>query len=49
LKEIKVDCLDVPSIDLPEGWSCIKTKGPRPFVTGAILRHPKGFSSHLGF
>lgn len=43
MKEIKVDCLDVPSIDLPEGWSCIKTKGPRPFVTGAILKHPKGF------
>jgi hypothetical protein len=43
LKETKVDCLDVPSIDLPEGWSCVKTEGLGPFVTRAILRHPKGF------
>jgi hypothetical protein len=42
LKETKVDCLDIPSINLPEEWSCIKTEGPGPFVTRAILRHPKG-------
>ena len=43
MKETKVDCLDVPSIDLPEGWSCVKTEVLGPFVTRAILRHPKGF------
>ncbi len=41
-KEIKVECSDIPSIDLPEGWLCIKTEGPGPFVTRAILRHPEG-------
>ena len=46
MKETKVDCSNIPSIDLPEGWSCIKTEGPGPFVTKAILRHPKGAQVH---
>jgi len=42
LKETKVSCSEISSLNLPEGWSCIKTEGPGPFVTRAILRHPKG-------
>jgi hypothetical protein len=42
LKETKVSCSDISSLNLPEGWSCIKTEGPGHFVTRAILRHPKG-------
>ena len=42
MKEKKVDCADIPSLNLPEGWSCIKTEGPGPFVTKAILRYPTG-------
>jgi len=42
LKKTKEDCVDIPSLNLPKGWSCIKTEGPGPFVTKAILRHPKG-------
>lgn len=42
LKEIKKDCSDIPSIDLPDGWLCIKTEGYGPFVTRAILRHING-------
>ncbi len=32
----------IPSLDIPEDWSCLKTVGPGPFVTKAIMRHPKG-------
>ena len=32
----------IPSLDLPEDWSCVKTVGPGPFITKAIMRHPKG-------
>ncbi len=32
----------IPSLDLPEGWSCLKTTGPGPFVTKAVMSHPKG-------
>jgi hypothetical protein len=32
----------IPSLDLPEDWSCLKTTGPGPFVTKAIMSHPKG-------
>jgi len=46
LKETKVDCSDIPSLTLPEGWSCIKTEGPGPFVTKAILKHPTGSQVH---
>jgi hypothetical protein len=46
LKENKVDCTDIPSLTLPEGWSCIKTEGPGPFVTKAILMHPLGSRVH---
>ncbi len=35
----------IPSLDLPEDWSCLKTTGPGPFVTKAIMSHPKG--SHV--
>jgi hypothetical protein len=35
----------IPSLDLPEDWSCVKTTGPGPFVTKAIMSHPKG--SHV--
>jgi hypothetical protein len=42
LKETKVSCSEISSLNLPRGWSCIKTEGPGPFVTRAILRHPKG-------
>ena len=42
MKETKVSCSEISSLNLPEGWSCIKTEGPGPFVTRAILRHPKG-------
>ena len=42
LKETKINCSDIPSLTLPEGWSCIKTEGLGPFVTKAILKHPAG-------
>jgi hypothetical protein len=32
----------IPSLDLPEDWACLKTTGPGPFVTKAIMSHPKG-------
>ncbi len=32
----------IPSLDLPDEWSCLKTVGPGPFVTKAIMSHPKG-------
>jgi hypothetical protein len=32
----------IPSLDLPDDWSCLKTVGPGPFVTKAIMNHPKG-------
>jgi hypothetical protein len=35
----------IPSLDLPEGWSCLKSVGPGPFVTKAILKRPHG--SHV--
>jgi hypothetical protein len=46
LKERKINCSDIPSLTLPEGWSCIKTEGAGPFVTKAILRHPAGSRVH---
>jgi hypothetical protein len=41
-----LECSDIPSLDLPEDWGCIKTDGPGPFVTRAILRHPLGDRVH---
>ena len=41
MKEKKVTC-NIPSLNLPEGWSCIKTTGLGPFVTKAVLKHPQG-------
>jgi hypothetical protein len=46
LNEKNLDCSDIPSLDLPEDWRCIKTEGPGPFVTRAILRHPLGGRVH---
>ncbi len=46
MKETKTDCSDIPSLTLPEGWSCIKTEGAGPFVTKAILKHPTGSKVH---
>ena len=44
MKEEKATC-NIPSLNLPKGWSCIRTIGLGPFVTKAILKHPKG--SHV--
>ncbi len=46
LKEKKLTC-NIPSLDLPDDWSCIKAEGIGPFVTKAILKHPNG--SHIGW
>jgi len=42
LEETKEVCSDIPSLTLPDGWSCIKTRGTGPFVTKAVLKHPLG-------
>lgn len=41
-----LECSDIPSLNLPKDWVCIKTEGPGPFVTRAILRHPLGDRIH---
>ncbi len=40
----KDNCTEIPSLKLPEGWSCIETYGIGPFVTKAVLKHPKGLT-----
>lgn len=30
-------------IELPDGWSCVQTRGFGPFVTGATLERPDGY------
>ncbi len=33
---------DVLPVNLPEEWSCLKAKGPGPFVTKAVLKNAEG-------
>lgn len=46
LKDIKKENSSVTSIDLPEGWSTIKTHKLGPFITKAVFRHPTGVMVH---
>jgi hypothetical protein len=34
-------CTRALPLDLPNGWSCLKGKGPGPFITKALLKNPE--------
>jgi hypothetical protein len=40
--EKNTECPDIPSLNLPDGWSCIEVDGPGPFATRAVLINPEG-------
>jgi len=42
LKKRYETCPDIPSLNIPDEWNCIKTRVTGPFVTGTILVRPDG-------